>query len=58
MEDAEVCSLPGGLASVRRQFESEVMSSAHTVTQIHHTHRSVQVSVGGYLENVAFQTSN
>ncbi|XP_048050604.1 xin actin-binding repeat-containing protein 2 [Megalobrama amblycephala] len=42
MEDAEVCSLPGGLASVRRQFESEVMSSAHTVTQIHHTHRSVQ----------------
>ncbi|XP_051761123.1 xin actin-binding repeat-containing protein 2-like isoform X3 [Ctenopharyngodon idella] len=42
MEDAEVCSLPGGLASIRRQFESEGMSSAHTVTQIHHTHRSVQ----------------
>ncbi|XP_067300655.1 xin actin-binding repeat-containing protein 2 isoform X2 [Pseudorasbora parva] len=42
MEDAEVCSLPGGLASVRRQFESESMSSAHTVTQIQHTHRSVQ----------------
>ncbi|XP_039539362.1 xin actin-binding repeat-containing protein 2 [Pimephales promelas] len=41
MED-EVCSLPGGLASVRRQFESESMSSAHTLTQIHHTHRSVQ----------------
>ncbi|KAK7169520.1 hypothetical protein R3I93_005480 [Phoxinus phoxinus] len=42
MEDAEVCSLPGGLASVRRQFESESVSSAHTLTQIRHTHRSVQ----------------
>ncbi|XP_073701240.1 uncharacterized protein xirp2b [Garra rufa] len=42
MEEAEVCSLPGGLASVRRQFENESMSSSHTVTQIHHTHRSVQ----------------
>ncbi|XP_059356597.1 xin actin-binding repeat-containing protein 2-like [Carassius carassius] len=42
MEEAEVCSLPGGLASVRRQFENEGMSSSHTVTQIHHTHRSVQ----------------
>ncbi|KAK2904696.1 hypothetical protein Q8A67_006495 [Cirrhinus molitorella] len=42
MEEAEVCSLPGGLASVRRQFENETMSSSQTVTQIHHTHRSVQ----------------
>ncbi|KTF81605.1 hypothetical protein cypCar_00036571, partial [Cyprinus carpio] len=42
MEEAEVCSLPGGLASVRRQFENEGMSSSHMVTQIHHTHRSVQ----------------
>ncbi|XP_050975142.1 xin actin-binding repeat-containing protein 2 isoform X1 [Labeo rohita] len=42
MEEAEVCSLPGGLASVRRQFENEGMSSSHTVTQIQHTHRSVQ----------------
>ncbi|XP_042587788.1 xin actin-binding repeat-containing protein 2-like [Cyprinus carpio] len=42
MEEAEVCSLPGGLASVRRQFENEGMSSSYTVTQIHHTHRSVQ----------------
>ncbi|XP_043104958.1 xin actin-binding repeat-containing protein 2 [Puntigrus tetrazona] len=42
MEEAEVCSLPGGLASVRRQFENESMSSTHTITQIHQTHRSVQ----------------
>ncbi|XP_051566894.1 xin actin-binding repeat-containing protein 2-like [Myxocyprinus asiaticus] len=44
MEEAEVCSLPGGLASIRRQFESKEMSSAHTVTQFHLTHRSVQTA--------------
>ncbi|XP_030642509.1 xin actin-binding repeat-containing protein 2 [Chanos chanos] len=43
MEEAEVCSLPGGLASVRRQFESEETSTAHSaVTQFHFTHRTVQ----------------
>ncbi|XP_073769324.1 xin actin-binding repeat-containing protein 2 isoform X2 [Danio rerio] len=42
MEEAEVCSLPGGLASIRRQFETESRSSVHTVTQIQHSHRAVQ----------------
>ncbi|XP_072541198.1 uncharacterized protein xirp2b [Salminus brasiliensis] len=42
LEEAEVCSLPGGLASIRRQFESEELSSTHTATQLHYTHRSVQ----------------
>ncbi|XP_073710874.1 uncharacterized protein xirp2b isoform X2 [Misgurnus anguillicaudatus] len=42
MEEAEVCSLPGGLASIRRQFESEDVSTAHSLTQFHLTHRSVQ----------------
>lgn len=42
MEEAEVCSLPGGLASVRRQFEKEDVSTAHTHAQFHLTHRSVQ----------------
>ncbi|XP_051565537.1 xin actin-binding repeat-containing protein 2-like [Myxocyprinus asiaticus] len=42
MEEAEVCSLPGGLASIRRQFENEAMSSTHTVNEFHLSHRSVQ----------------
>uniref|UniRef100_W5KT86 Xin actin binding repeat containing 2b n=1 Tax=Astyanax mexicanus TaxID=7994 RepID=W5KT86_ASTMX len=42
LEEAEVCSLPGGLASIRRQFESEERSSTHTATQFHYSHRSVQ----------------
>ncbi|KAI4887083.1 hypothetical protein NFI96_013968, partial [Prochilodus magdalenae] len=42
LEEAEVCSLPGGLASIRRRFESEELSSTHTATQFHYTHRSVQ----------------
>ncbi|KAL7865570.1 hypothetical protein SRHO_G00108170 [Serrasalmus rhombeus] len=42
LEEAEVCSLPGGLASIRRQFESEELSSTHTATQFHYTHRSMQ----------------
>ncbi|KAA0715436.1 Xin actin-binding repeat-containing protein 2 [Triplophysa tibetana] len=42
MEEAEVCSPPGGLASVRRQFEKEDVSTAHTLAQFHLSHRSVQ----------------
>ncbi|XP_048871228.1 uncharacterized protein LOC125742844 isoform X4 [Brienomyrus brachyistius] len=43
MEEAEACSLPGGLASVKKQFESqEISSSQSTVTQYHFQHRSVQ----------------
>nr|XP_023680267.1 xin actin-binding repeat-containing protein 2 isoform X3 [Paramormyrops kingsleyae] len=43
MEEAEACSLPGGLASVKKQFESqEISSSQSSVTQYHFQHRSVQ----------------
>ncbi|KAK3569229.1 hypothetical protein QTP86_026509, partial [Hemibagrus guttatus] len=42
MKEADVCSVPGGLASIRRQFESEEKSSTRTVTQFHTTHRSIQ----------------
>ncbi|TRY93521.1 hypothetical protein DNTS_032374, partial [Danionella cerebrum] len=33
MEEADVCTLPGGLASIRRQFESESRSASRTVTR-------------------------
>ncbi|KAM9483680.1 uncharacterized protein xirp2a [Clarias gariepinus] len=40
MEDSEACSLPGGLASVKKQFESQKVSSSSssqsTVTQYHY----------------------
>ncbi|XP_029942145.1 xin actin-binding repeat-containing protein 2 [Salarias fasciatus] len=45
MEDSEACSLPGGLASVKRQFENQEFSSSSshsTVTQVHFQQRSVQ----------------
>ncbi|XP_030209264.1 xin actin-binding repeat-containing protein 2 isoform X2 [Gadus morhua] len=50
MEESEACSLPGGLASVKRQFESQQFassssSSSHshsTVTQHQYQQRSVQ----------------
>ncbi|XP_060786068.1 xin actin-binding repeat-containing protein 2 [Neoarius graeffei] len=42
MKEADICSVPGGLASIRRQFESEERSSTRTVTQFHSTHRSMQ----------------
>ncbi|XP_058246799.1 xin actin-binding repeat-containing protein 2 [Hemibagrus wyckioides] len=42
MKEADVCSVPGGLASIRRHFESEEKSSTRTVTQFHTTHRSMQ----------------
>ncbi|KAG9349210.1 hypothetical protein JZ751_027653, partial [Albula glossodonta] len=45
MEEGEACSLPGGLASVKRQFESqEIASSQSTVTQFHFKQRSAQVT--------------
>ncbi len=43
MEESEVCSLPGGLASVRKQFETQETASSLNVTQFHFHHRSVQV---------------
>lgn len=48
MDESEACSLPGGLASVKRQFENQEFSSAtsqSSVTQFHFEQRSVQVSV-------------
>ncbi|XP_029981657.1 xin actin-binding repeat-containing protein 2 isoform X2 [Sphaeramia orbicularis] len=42
MEESEVCSLPGGLASVRRQFEAQEIATSHNVTQFHFQHRTVQ----------------
>ncbi|KAG7466896.1 hypothetical protein MATL_G00147190 [Megalops atlanticus] len=43
MDEGEACSLPGGLASVKRQFESQdVSSSQSTVTQFYFKNRSVQ----------------
>lgn len=43
MEESEVCSLPGGLASVRRQFETQEIATSNNVTQFHFQHRTVQV---------------
>ena len=43
MEESEVCSLPGGLASVRRQFETQEAATSHNVTQFYVHHRTVQV---------------
>ncbi|XP_071394224.1 xin actin-binding repeat-containing protein 2 [Centroberyx affinis] len=42
MEESEVCSLPGGLASVRKQFETQETATSHNVTQFHFQHRTVQ----------------
>uniref|UniRef100_A0A3P8TMI9 Xin actin binding repeat containing 2 n=1 Tax=Amphiprion percula TaxID=161767 RepID=A0A3P8TMI9_AMPPE len=42
MEESEVCSLPGGLASVRKQFETQETATSHNVTQFHFHHRAVQ----------------
>ncbi|CAK6954127.1 xin actin-binding repeat-containing protein 2 [Scomber scombrus] len=41
MEESEVCSLPGGLASVRKQFETQETATSHA-TQFHFHHRTVQ----------------
>ncbi|KAK7939192.1 hypothetical protein WMY93_002518 [Mugilogobius chulae] len=42
MEESEVCSLPGGITSVRRQFETQEIASSHSVTQFQFQHRTVQ----------------
>eukprot|EP00063_Salmo_salar_P032392 XP_014007227.1 PREDICTED: xin actin-binding repeat-containing protein 2-like isoform X2 [Salmo salar] len=46
MEESEACSLPGGLASVKKQFESQEYASSSqsqtSVTQVHLEKRSVQ----------------
>ncbi|XP_026218268.1 xin actin-binding repeat-containing protein 2 isoform X2 [Anabas testudineus] len=45
MDESEACSLPGGLASVKRQFENREFtssSSQSSVTQVHFQQRTVQ----------------
>ncbi|CAB1328467.1 unnamed protein product [Coregonus sp. 'balchen'] len=42
MEESEVCSVPGGLASIRAQFETQETATSHNVTQFHFHHRAVQ----------------
>ncbi|KAG7236561.1 hypothetical protein INR49_000824, partial [Caranx melampygus] len=45
MDESEACSLPGGLASVKRQFENQEFtssSSQSSVTQFHYQQKSVQ----------------
>ncbi|XP_050921982.1 LOW QUALITY PROTEIN: xin actin-binding repeat-containing protein 2 [Lates calcarifer] len=45
MDESEACSLPGGLASVKRQFENQEFassSSQSSITQIHFQQKSVQ----------------
>ncbi|XP_056286874.1 xin actin-binding repeat-containing protein 2 isoform X3 [Pseudoliparis swirei] len=45
MGESEACSLPGGLASVKKQFESQEFSSStsqSSVAQFHYEQRSVQ----------------
>lgn len=43
MEESEVCSVPGGLASIRAQFETQETATSHNVTQFLFHHRAVQV---------------
>ncbi|XP_014028670.2 xin actin-binding repeat-containing protein 2 isoform X1 [Salmo salar] len=42
MEESEVCSVPGGLASIRAQFETQETATSHNVTQFLFHHRAVQ----------------
>ncbi len=47
MDSSEPCSLPGGLASVKKQFESQESSSSSasqsTVTQYHYQQKQVML---------------
>lgn len=43
MEESEVCSVPGGLAGIRAQFETQETATSHNVTQFLFRHREVQV---------------
>nr|XP_019960731.1 PREDICTED: LIM domain and actin-binding protein 1-like [Paralichthys olivaceus] len=50
MEESEACSLPGGLASVKKQFENQEFtssSSQSSVTQFHFQQKSVQLEEQG-----------
>lgn len=45
MEESEMCTVPGGLAKVKKQFEDEITSSRNTFAQYQYQHqnRSEQV---------------
>ncbi|XP_038607706.1 xin actin-binding repeat-containing protein 2 [Tachyglossus aculeatus] len=44
-EESETCTVPGGLASVKKQFEKEeIAASQNTVSQYQYQHKSDQVS--------------
>uniref|UniRef100_M4ABC8 Xin actin binding repeat containing 2 n=1 Tax=Xiphophorus maculatus TaxID=8083 RepID=M4ABC8_XIPMA len=43
MEESEVCSLPGGLTSIRKQIHTQEASTSHSVTQFHFHHKTEQV---------------
>ncbi|TSM68845.1 Xin actin-binding repeat-containing protein 2 [Bagarius yarrelli] len=58
LKEDDVCSVPGGLASIRRQFESEAKSSSCTVTKFHSTQRSMQVSHQTVHQEVASSVGN
>uniref|UniRef100_A0A096M659 Xin actin binding repeat containing 2 n=1 Tax=Poecilia formosa TaxID=48698 RepID=A0A096M659_POEFO len=42
MEESEVCSLPGGLTSVRKQIHTQEASTSHSVAQFHFHHKTEQ----------------
>ncbi|XP_043931536.1 xin actin-binding repeat-containing protein 2 isoform X1 [Protopterus annectens] len=43
MDESDICTLPGGLASVKKQFEIQETGSSHsTVSQYQYQHKSVQ----------------
>lgn len=44
MDESEVCSLPGGLASVQKRFETQETVSSQNVTHFHHKTQQVQIS--------------
>uniref|UniRef100_A0A3P8SD64 Xin actin binding repeat containing 2 n=1 Tax=Amphiprion percula TaxID=161767 RepID=A0A3P8SD64_AMPPE len=58
MDESEACSLPGGLASVKKQFENQEFtssSSQSSITQIHFQQRSVMLVGGEDLPKVSTQ---
>ncbi|KAM4731018.1 uncharacterized protein xirp2b [Anableps anableps] len=42
MEESEVCSLPGGHTSMRKQIHTQEAATSHSVTQFHFHHRTEQ----------------
>ncbi|KAM4859060.1 xin actin-binding repeat-containing protein 2 isoform 1-T1 [Thomomys bottae] len=40
MEESEMCSVPGGLATVKKHFEDEMTSACNAFSQYHHQHQS------------------